>query len=67
MASRDSIEASSATDRKATNILAEAIRVPVIHTTFPSEDFEAIAALIHKRSRKRALKWYRNGIRRGFS
>jgi hypothetical protein len=69
MTSRDSsvaVAASSATYRKATNKLAKAIRISPKHSSYPSGDFEAVTGLIDQKSRGRALKWYKRGIRLGF-
>jgi len=66
VASTTSVDASSATYRKAVNKIAQELREPAHHTKFPSDDFDAIADLIDPQSRKRALEWYKRGIRRGF-
>jgi hypothetical protein len=66
MNSRDSVAAASATYRKATNRVAKKIRVRPKHTRYPSDDFDAVADLIDVKTQKRALQWYKRGIRRGF-
>lgn len=66
MKAKDVIGGVSATYRKAVNRVAKALRVDPDHTRYPSEDLETIADLIDEKSKERALKWYRLGLRRGF-
>jgi len=62
----DPIARACATYRKAIKIIAAILRVRLKQTSFPSEDFEAVADLIDEKSKERALQWYERGIRRGF-
>ncbi len=66
MKSHTPVGASSATYRKVVNRLAQELREPAVHTRYPSDDFQALAKAIDPVSRKRALRWYKRGIRRGF-
>jgi hypothetical protein len=58
--------ASSKTYRKVINKLAKVLRVKPNHSEFPSEDFQNMADLVDEKSKKRPMRWYRRGIRRGF-
>lgn len=63
---KDIVGASSATYRKAVNKISDVLNLDPHHTKYPSEDFESAIELIDEESRKRALKWYKRGLRRGF-
>lgn len=58
--------ASSKTYKKVVNTLAKVLRVKPNHGEFPSEDFQDMADLVDEKSKERAMKWYRRGLRRGF-
>src|ERR1035437_8581358 len=62
---RDGIAAASATYRKATNVVAQRLKVKADHTEFPKEDFFRHVGLIEPKSRARAMKFYDLGVRRG--
>jgi len=66
MSQNDPAGASGATYRKVVNRVAKMLKEPPNHSKYPSDDFEAIADRIDEKARKRALEWYRRGIRRGF-
>ena len=66
MRTKESIKAASATYRKATNIVAKKLKVDSEHSDYPSDDFKEIAELIPEEIKKKALKWYKMGIKRGF-
>src|SRR5439155_13193198 len=59
------IKAACATYRKATNAVAERIKVRVVHTESPEEDFFRHVGLIEPKSRERAMKFYDLGVHRG--
>ena len=63
--SRDGDRAASATYRKGTKLVAKELNVQPMHTRHPSDDFTQIVNRIDPESRKRALKLYRLGLRRG--
>lgn len=67
MRSKDGIKASSATYRKATNEVAKQLKITPEHSKYPSDDFQDITALIPEKINAAELKWYRMGIKRGFS
>lgn len=56
----------SKTYRNVVNKTAKALRVDPIHTKYPSEDFDSILAVMDEKSQKRALEFYRLGLRRGY-
>ena len=58
--------ASSKTYRKVVNKIAKVLRIKPNHSSFPSDDFEEMADLVDEKSKERAMKWYRRGIKRGF-
>ena len=67
MAKKNSTAAvASATYRKAVNKIADALRIDPQHTRYPSEDLDIHADQIDEKSKERALKMYRKGLRRGF-
>ncbi len=63
--SKDGIAAASATYRTGTKLVAKQLKLKPTHTQSPSEDFRRIVGQIDPESRKRALKLYRLGLRRG--
>lgn len=67
MRTKEGIKASSATYRKATNEVAKQLKVEPDHTKYPSDDFLTISELIPGKMKEAALKWYKMGIKRGFS
>ena len=70
--------ASSATYRKAVNIIADQIGVEPTHTRYPSEDFERLTKSYKKHliksvkkglanaHKERLIEWYKRGLRRGY-
>lgn len=58
--------ASSATYRKATNMLADELDIEPKHSTRPSRDFERTVDQVSDELRRRARRYYRRGIQRGF-
>ena len=60
------IAASSKTYRAATNLLADELDIEPGHTSRPKADYERAVDHVGDRLRKRARKYYRLGIRRGF-
>jgi hypothetical protein len=48
------------------NKIADALRIDPQHTRYPSEDLDVHADRIDEKSKDRALKMYRKGLRRGF-
>ena len=66
MRTKEGIKAASATYRKATNLVAKKLKVDPDHSEYPSDDFKELTELIPDKIKKKALKWYRMGIRRGF-
>lgn len=67
MHTKESIKASSATYRKATNMMAKQLRIDPEHTEYPSDDFKEMADLIPEKVREKALQWYKMGIKRGLA
>jgi len=67
MRTKEGIKASSATYRKATNEVAKKLKVKPEHTKYPGDDFLAVSELIPDKIKEAALKWYKMGIKRGFS
>ena len=67
MPAKEGIKASSATYRKATKEVAKKLKIDPEHTEYPSDDFLAVSDLIPDKMKDAALKWYKMGIRRGFS
>jgi hypothetical protein len=67
MRTKEGIEASAATYRKATNQVAKKLKVDPEHTKYPSDDFKEIVKLIPEKIRNKALKWYKMGIKRGLT
>lgn len=59
------IGVASATYRKASNAIAERLKVNPDHSEFPEEDFFRIVGLIDPNSTARAIKFYDIGVRRG--
>ena len=66
MTNRNPSGGASATYRKAVNAIADALRIDAEHTKYPSEDLDAYIDLIDAESKRRALRMYRRGLRRGF-
>ncbi|MCY4143249.1 MAG: hypothetical protein OXG08_06120 [Gammaproteobacteria bacterium] len=63
---QQAIRASSKTYRKATNLLAEELDIELLHSKYPSKDFEQAVKLVGEEIRHVASKFYRIGIRRGY-
>lgn len=63
--SKDGIEASSATYRKATNSIAEYLGVTPEHSKSPKHDFEKLLMGLDDKVAEIALNFYRMGLRRG--
>jgi hypothetical protein len=66
MAERNPAGAASATYRKAVNKIADALQIEPLHTRYPSEDLDVYVDQIDEKSKERALKMYRKGLKRGF-
>jgi hypothetical protein len=58
--------AASPTYRKAVNKIADALQIDPLHTKYPSEDLDFHVDQIDEKSKDRALKMYRKGLKRGF-
>lgn len=58
--------AASATYRKVVNKIAEALQIEPLHTRYPSDDLDFYVDQIDDKSKDRALKMYRKGLKRGF-
>ena len=65
--SDDPATASSKTYRVAVKKLAKTIGVRPSHSRYPRDDFEDLLDEVDERSKKRAMKWYERGIKRGIS
>lgn len=65
MKSKEGIKAASATYRKATSMLADAINIDPESSDYPSEDFQDIVEQIPEQMKEKALKWYEMGIKMG--
>jgi hypothetical protein len=63
---RAGITVACRTYRKAVNKTAQALGIPPIHTGYPSYDFDDMLVAMDAKSRERALKLYRLGIRAGY-
>ena len=63
--STDGIAAASATYRAGNKLVAKQLKLKPTHTDRPSEDFKRIVSRIDPESRKRAVKLYHLGLRRG--
>jgi hypothetical protein len=58
--------AANATYRKLNAKLAKTLSAPVKHSKYPSDDFNDLLMQIDAKSRARALRLYKKGIRLGF-
>jgi hypothetical protein len=47
--------------------VAKKLRIDPQHGKYPSDDFKEIIELIPEEIRKKAVKWYKMGIKRGFA
>ena len=64
-------EPSAKTYRKAVNMLSDALGIEPTHTKYPKEDFEDLVDIAHEMTdpeaiKRRMVRWYRLGIRRGY-
>jgi hypothetical protein len=66
MAKRNPEGAASATYRKAFKKIPDALQIEPLHTRYPSEDLDVHVEQIEEKSKDRALRMYRKGLRRGF-
>ena len=60
------VAASSKTYRAATNLLADELGIETEHTSRPSADYQRTVDHVGDEHRKRARKYHRLGIKRGF-
>jgi len=66
MPKKNPVAAASAAERKAVNMIADALDINPKHTRYPSEDLSRHVDFIDEKSKKRAMQWYRRGLKRGF-
>jgi hypothetical protein len=62
----DGVGVASKTYRRTVIRIAETLRVEPRHTDRPSEDLETMLEVMDEEARKRALRMYERGLRRGY-
>ncbi len=64
---KDTVAAASKTYRKVNKLLSKAVGVRVVHSKYPSDDFQNLLDQVDENMKTMALNWYERGIKRGIS